>query len=823
MRPNDKPRPDSGVTASTNTRSVVTFYHEAFDDQRSSSSFPIKQEVDLLDYEVLVETYKFLAQNLRRSRQRGRNTNHSMRQPRLASRDAEEDSENEPPLTANERNVKKQNSNGDIVTDKHKQAILTLVEVDKTSKRVVRIRPEFFPSNMRILPACLTNLEALESLSLAHCTELTCLPAGLSFPQLEELHIDVTSFREPIPSKLFASLAKLEILVVRGTCVCLDDWRSKTSEESAPMLFPPTLAKIKNLKHLEIHARNLLQIPAEAFDKWSSSLETLVTTQDLLSSNNNNDTKENGRRMPPLRSRSYSTDDSSDDDFYHLMDSSDDDASDDGFSLLKHSSVFRKALESQLEVRAFRAIAKFQNLRSLKLLFDDAKHRTDFCNIRNRLKRKHQATLETPYCVPLSLLAGPLSLSLRELDIGTTVASTTPSSSKKKSRIPIELSWVDVLQDFPMLQTLRLQDCRASFSSKTQTVDLRMQDDETILCMPELRQLVLDRCPDFAVFNLCNTEHTPPKIISSTSSFQDDIEIIDEKDIDDTDNDDDDDEDEEIVFCPLPNICNDCGDENEKKPESGGVYFQPLKDADVDAMVEEDPEEISRIIRLSGLLADTVLTPKEEEDEDAVENQKLSDLCQMFLKRCPKLEIVTLRDCKIPTVSRVLLECLPASSLRELTLDVSDCNVDNFSWEVIEAYPALIQVQGTFLDSLSDSDFERLQRRLRHNRSQQGNHSPLPWAAFLGNNKRQQKQDNEMLDISSDSGDSTEDNNGNTSKEDRTPPPTHQQHPNNNALHHLAAKLFFFDHRRRQCNNPAGASGGRVLQTMRRSNSRDVL
>ena len=52
---------------SENARSVVTFYHEAFDE---SSSCPIKQEVDLLDYEVLVESYKILAKNHRKHQQK---------------------------------------------------------------------------------------------------------------------------------------------------------------------------------------------------------------------------------------------------------------------------------------------------------------------------------------------------------------------------------------------------------------------------------------------------------------------------------------------------------------------------------------------------------------------------------------------------------------------------------------------------------------------------------------------------------------------------------------------------------------------------------
>ena len=679
-------KPQSEEIASANTRSVVTFYHEAFDEQGSS----IKQEVDLLDYEVLVETYKFLAENLRRQR-----ANTSIRHRRLKDLSLE-DSENEPPPSASNE-TQQTNRHGDIVTEQHKQAILTLVEIDKDTKRVVRIRPEFFPSDTRILPACLNNLGALKSLSLCHCTELTCLPTGFCFPKLVELRIDVTSFREPLPSS-FGNLVNLEILVVRGTCAA--DWRSKTKE-----LFPPSLAKIANLKHLETHVRNLLQIPADALESWSLSLETMVTTQDLLS--NGNETQE---RTPPLRSRSYTSDDSSDDDFFHLIDSSDDDDdddnSDDGFSLLKHSSLFRKALESQLEVRAFRAIAKFQNLRSLKLLFDDSKHRTDLSAIRNRLKRRHQKG-ETPYCVPLSLLAGPLSLSLRELDIGTCVASKTSSSSKKKSRIPIEIAWMDILQDFPMLQTLRLQDCRASFSSKAQTVDLTAStmasEHETILCMPELKHLVLDRCPDFALVGHCNgvdnNEHHILQTVSSpsSSSFSEDIEIIDEKDMVD-----DDDGSEEIVFLPT----------EDERPSNQPHYFQPLNDADVDAIVEEDPEAISRIIRLSGLLADTLLTPKDEDEDEDEADRKLAEFCKLFLKRCPKLAMVSLRDCKIPAIHRDLLDCLPPTSLREVTLDVLECNQE-FLWELLEAYPLLMRFQGTCLDGLSQADHERLHRHLR--------------------------------------------------------------------------------------------------------------
>mmetsp|Transcript_5857 Transcript_5857/g.14127 ORF Transcript_5857/g.14127 Transcript_5857/m.14127 type:complete len:794 (-) Transcript_5857:112-2493(-) len=788
--------PQSEEITSANTRSVVTFYHEAFDEQGSS----IKQEVDLLDYEVLVETYKFLAKNLRRQRD-----STSIRHRRLKDFSSE-DSENETPPSANNE-TRQKNSHGDIVTEQHKQAILTLVEIDKDTKRVVRIRPEFFPSNTRILPACLNNLGALKSLSLCHCTELTCLPTEFCFPQLVDLRIDVTSFREPLPSS-FGNLVNLEILVVRGTCAV--DWRSKAKE-----LFPPSLAKIVNLKHLETHVRNLLQIPADALESWSLSLETLVTTQDLLS--NSNETQE---RTPPLRNRSYTSDDSSDDDFFHLMDSSDDDDddnSDDGFSLLKHSSVFRKALESQLEVRAFRAIAKFQNLRSLKLLFDDGKHRTDLSAIRNRLKRKHQKG-ETPYCVPLSLLAGPLSLSLRELDIGTCVASKTPSSSKKKSRIPIEIAWVDVLQDFPMLQTLRLQDCRASFSSKTQTVDLTAStmasEHETILCMPELKHLVLDRCPDFALVGHCNdvdnNEQQIPQTVSSpsSSSFSDDIEIIDGKDIDN------DDGSEEIVFLPT----------EDERPSNQPHYFQPLNDADVDAMVEEDPEEISRIIRLSGLLADTLLTPKDEDEDDDEADRKLEDFCKLFLKRCPKLEIVNLRDCKIPAMHPTLLDCLPRTNLREVTLDVLECNQE-LLWKLLEAYPLLMRLQGTCLDGLSQADHERLHRRLHHNQSQQGNQ---PWKPFWDHkNKKQEPQTdiNHLLEIRFPSGERNENKKVlEDEEEDRIPPPL-QNNKNNNALHLLASKIFFFDHRRRQCQNSASgaSSGGRVLQTIRRSNSRDVM
>ena len=886
----------------TTARSVVTFYHEGFDE---SSPFPIKQEVDLLDYEVLVEIYKFLAKNLRKHKQKEQQQAHTARQFRLQGREDDEEENIETMEPPNRSNNTKTNSNtndntnsnidSDIVTNRHKQAILTLVEVDTETKRVVKIRPEFFPSNTTALPACLSRLTALTSLDLDHCQELTCLPSNLSLPSLEELFMDVTSFREPFPSSFGNRLQNLRKLVIKGNCTSLEHWGTNTRSSNTSkrqLLFPPSMANLTNLKHLETHIRNLLQIPSKVLDSWSLSLETLVTTQDLLASSNNtsdNSSKqtsyEHTSYLPPICNRTYSTDEysSDDDDFYHLYDSSDDDISsedeyedDNGFSLLGHknSSLFRKALETQLEVRAFSAIAKFKNLRSLKLLFDDSKHRTDIGAIRsrnrkrnrNRLKRNQQSSTtllqEIPYCVPLSLLAGPLSMTLLELDIGTTVAVQTPSSSFKKSRIPIEIAWIDILQDFPMLQKLRLQDCRASFSNKTQrTTDhlskasAMVSEQETVLWMPELRHLILDRCPHFAIVENNSQSkrtvdernsqvHQKEKQLSPTSSFQDDIEIIDEKDIV-TDYDDD----EEIVFCRLP------------EKDTDQVYFQSLNDEDVDFMAEDDPEEISRIIRLSGLLADTVLTPTDNDhDNDDIinnsESQQLVDLCTMFLKRCPKLEYVSLRDCKIPHFCEELLECLPKKSLRELTLDVLEKNEQpqtsnhnnsnirkDYLWNIVKAYPLLERLQGTCLDGISDSDTEALQRLLRQNKRQQGSmpHSPNPWNSFWDHHKKQKqpqkqqdgnknsKDDELLLEIRFPFGQGKKaTTTTTTSDEDDQNPPS--QSPPQNAFKFLAAieqKLFFLDLSRRRHHHhrtTAGpSSGGRVLQTIRRSNSRDVL
>jgi hypothetical protein len=851
------------------------------------------------------------------------------------------------------------------MSDRHREAILALVEVDPVSKRVLRIVPEFFPPTTPVLPACLSRLSgSLQALSLDHCKELTGLPPEfVLLEQLKELSIDVTSFREPLPPD-FGNLGNLRTLIVKGNCCCFDsDWSksamqaattdSTTAEPSAQWFFPPSMAKLTKLKHLETHVRNLLQIPTKALDTWSSSLESLVTIHDLLSSTENehqhqhkhtstNESSSNsittttatsgGFVLPRSRYDSYSTDDSSEDELYHLLmdscsleddDGDEVDGEDSGFSLIGQTShhshhIFRKALEGQLEVRAFRLIGRFKNLRSLTLLFDDSRYRTDFTSIRNRLHQRrkynkyssttmrtrttygsssssyncnnnYQRHHELPYSIPLSLLAGPLSLSLKELDIGTTITNTTRVSSsthssykKKSSRIPIQIAWIDILQDFPMLQHLRLQDCRCSFSG----VDLA----ESLLQMPDLRSLVLDRCPDFALVEnnirpaIQQQQQQQAKILSFLS--REDIEFIHVRKPDDIG--DDDDGSEEINFSQI----HDCDDDNDNGNDNDDdEYFQPLNDADADIKME-DPGEISRIIRLSGMLVDTVLTPKDDDDDeeennyiDNVEKKKLSELCHRFLARCPKLAIVSLRDCKVPTFCENLLVCLPKKCLRELTLDINSIgsrSVDGVSlsanykedlWAMIKSYPFLERLQGTCLNGLSDSEQEAIHRFLIQ-RGQQDNmdfhkpNSPISWRVFWDKKKQQEGKNNNnnqlLLSISfpslendsnknSSSNNNTENSNEKPQSvataipstnlslsaslvplenENRTPPPP-QPPPNAFRLQWLVSAIMgqqLFSLNKSGRNNAttststaASTGGGGVVRSIRRSNSRDLL
>jgi len=762
-----------GRTATTKktTRSVITFHQDPPGDD--ASLLPIDQEMDLKDYEVLIETYKFLT----RHRQRRNKQQHlpSLFHDSLLSSFSSSGhcNSNHGHNNSNSNDVEHESlsttttTTTTIVSDKHKWAILTLTEVDAITKRVVRIEPRFFPPNTRVLPACLVGprLKCLKSLCLDYCNELSSLPSEFLLPNLEELRVDVTSFREPFPSSL-GNLKKLRTLVVRGKCSSLDNW-SKCGEvdESGILLFPQSLAKLTTIRHLEIHTRNMLQIPAKVLDSWGSSLETLVTTHDLSSSNktmishkiiSSKDEDSDGFVRVP-QSTSCSTDDSSEDDFTHLLESSDDDDDDDfteetGFSILKHRNLFRDALESQLEVRAFRSIARLQKLRSLKLLFDDSKHRTGIASHRRKTGQNNKGntseitTTEDTYSIPLALLAGPLSMSLRELDIGTCIASETPpNSSANRSRIPIEVSWVDILQEFPMLETLRLKDCLCSFSNKTATVDLTAPDEMKVLRMPKLRKLVLDCCPEFAV----DEKIARPPIVESSLSQDDDIEIVDPNLYFNDEKDDNESVDgpEKVVFRPhLGGVVH--GGNNGEHNDNGNGKFQPAKG-----------EKISRIIHLSGMLVDAIRTPRDEEAEDVIENggerTMLSNLCTQFLRRCPVLEVVSIRDCKVTSYCEDLLVCLPQNCLRELTLDVLGGINKQDLRAIVEAYPSLVRIHGTCLKGLSNSECSAMHRsmvqrqwqRLQQNNTNNllGTSLPRPWS-ILWDKKKEDGSDKENKD-----------------------------------------------------------------------------
>lgn len=626
------------TNGATTDRSVATFFHEAVDVK----PLTVKKEIDLKDYEVLVRCYKFLSQNKRRRKSKRRSMLARHPSQRRDSRSSfhliEESSES---------SLSSSSSSSDplVLSDSQRRALLTLVEVDEATKRVVHILPEFFPSNIKVLPDCLCHLGALQSLSLDHCRELTCLPFGFGLLLgLEELRIDVTSFEEPLPFSL-GNLRNLKTLVVKGNCSGLNGPDDGDDAIESMLLFPSSMAKLTILRHLETHSRTILQIPATAIDAWSSSLETLVTTQDLSLSNHGSGASPNDN----------------------------DEEKDGGVSRIHDRDGFRRALESQVAVRAFRLIARLRNLRSLKLLFDDSKYRTGCFS--NRNQHHHGQSSNTSgvfYSVPLSLLSGPLSLSLRELDIGTCVASSTTSCSQRKSEIPIEIAWIDVLKEFPNLRRLRMQDCRCSFSN------------EPVAVMSELRHLVLDRCPDFAIVENTNTT---------------------------------------LSHC-----------------------------TDNDGASKQDDAAVS-VDRSEG---------NEQERSESIDrgSRKLLDFGTRFLRRCPKLEIVSIRDCKISKFCcQDLFGSLPKESLRELTLDICNNAVDdNDVWSFVRAYPSLIRMEGTCLGNLSNSKRENLKRLLFQR--QQGSSgseekrskSPLSSWNIFGNSKRRLKSDEENSQLVSNCG-----------------------------------------------------------------------
>ena len=146
-------------------------------------------------------------------------------------------------------------------------------------------------------------------------------------------------------------------------------------------------------------------------------------------------------------------------------------------------------------------------------------------------------------------------------------------------------------------------------------------------------------------------------------------------------------------------------------------------------MLEEHPEEISRIIRLSGLLAETL-------DEDATEANQLSKLCRYFIQYCPNLEKLCLRDCKVPDIDSDLSDCLPNSSFRELTLDVDETNED-ILMELIDTHPRLVRIHGTCVDNLSTFGHDALCFRLNKNQMlKKTDNFPLPWTSFWDHNKK---------------------------------------------------------------------------------------
>ena len=789
-------------------RSVVTFYHNNGYGYRYGNSYNrIREEIDLQDFEIVVEVYKFLVTNHRKNLRR-KNRRHQLQfrgGEGLALSVSSSSNHN------NNNNESSLNSTM-VVTELHKQAIVTLLQVDKASKRVTEIRPELFPDSTQVLPACLSRLDCLRCLKLDHCKELSSFPAGFSLVGLEELVVDVSSFKEPFPTS-FGNSRNLTRLILYGICAGLDG--NDETEETESLLFPSSMARI-NLRYLETHVQNLLHISPKVLDSWSSSVETLVVTQDLSSSMSSSSSK-----------RNFPADSSSVSDDYNLVDSDDeesDDEEDGGFSILKHNDFFREALRNQLEERTFRSIARFQNLKTLKLLFDDSKYRKDYAfsaEGRNRLgnKRKHRGacptkeeTTPTPYSIPLSLLAGSLSLSLRELDIGTCVASTTSSASRMKSKIPVEVSWIDVLRDFPLLERLRLQDCRCSFARSNTNAN------DTSLLLPQLKELVLDRCPDFA---LVSGQEARTEEESSSSFSEKTLEIAQHENhayfLEDHNG-----SLEEIVFSMRSGSRDDGYGEDDEQDEHE-ISLEPVNEDDIESMMEDtDRKEISRIIRLTSLLTDAVLLPAEKENKVAI-------LCHKLLSRCPKLELLSLRDCGIVGFCQDILTCLPRESLLELTIDAvwedSDDNiVRNNLWALMDVYPSLMNLQGTYTNGLEEK-FEQeklhlrlVQRQIRYRAIQKGR----PWNMFFADSNNNQNSPHSRRHCSND-------------KESN--PAISVSAPDADALN---AKIAFMEQGRHQ-NTPPPKSGFRlswpvsalerkfivaragVLETIKRSNSREML
>lgn len=114
---------------STCPRSVVTFYHNnEYGYGYGNSHNHIRDEIDLQDFEFVVEVYKFLVTNHRKNLQR-KNRRHQLQfhggeglSLSVSSSSNHNKNDNEPSLNA-----------AMIVTELHKQAIVTLLQVDKTS------------------------------------------------------------------------------------------------------------------------------------------------------------------------------------------------------------------------------------------------------------------------------------------------------------------------------------------------------------------------------------------------------------------------------------------------------------------------------------------------------------------------------------------------------------------------------------------------------------------------------------------------------------------------------------------------------------------
>jgi len=337
--------------------------------------------------------------------------------------------------------------------------------------------------------------------------------------------------------------------------------------------------------------------------------------------------------------------------------------------------------------------------------------------------------------------------------------------------------------------------------------------NESILWMPELRHLYLDKCPDFCIVETTTDAH-------------------------DQDEHKDDDRDDEIVFCEIPGSANDSATSDNNEDDNGADYFQPIHDDDVDAMMEDNPEEISRIIRLSGLLADTVLAPRDKRQRepmvfDEAEQAKLSDLCTHFLRHCTKLETLSMTDCKIPYLCEDLVMCLPRDSLQEITMDVLDGDANNTSCHLgalLDAHPSLETLKGIGLEeAFAKSDLQRLQMRNQHpsDCEQKGRDatpvsSPIPWSLFWGKSSPTEDssntKDQKLLEI-----------NFTSIEKDATPSPDHSDTENRDQpvfrlLWPVAALENKLLSSKSNPNNSSSSSGAKrgLLQSIQRTNSRDL-